>query len=127
MFHTDVFTARYDDCMPTGHGHITVAEEFPGWWVEVGGMRVGKARVIWTNGEYRLVRECQRLQFDGSCVAGYEAVVVFAHHRHAPADDVIDAMMAAAGDCFHREDLELVNHDCESQSTAIQRLYSTVY
>ena len=70
----------------------------------------GKARVIWKDDTYVLARECQRLLFDGSCVPGYEAVLVFSHFKQPPPDDVIDHMMQAAGGCFQREDLEVIHH-----------------
>ena len=75
--------------------------------------RTAKARVMWASDDYVLVRECQRLLFDGSCVPGYEAALVFSHDTHAPPDDVIDQMMEAAGSCIHREDLEVVTHTSE--------------
>lgn len=72
-----------------------------------------KSRTLWQNDDFHLVRECQRILFDGSCVPGYDAVVVFSHSRSPPPGDVIDEMMAAVGDCFNRDDLEVLSQQRE--------------
>ena len=72
-----------------------------------------KSRTIWTDGNYNLVYECHRVLFDGSCVPGYDALVLFAHAPNHPPEVVLDQIraVAEAGQCFDFNDLEYVAHE----------------
>jgi hypothetical protein len=70
----------------------------------------GEGRVVWTDYAYALVYECFRPLADGACERGAGNMVVYGRSRDPLPDAIVEKMLEAAGDCYTKDDFEMIPH-----------------